>query len=113
GRPQPEGFVLDQAPPAGTRADKGSTVNLTVSSGKPKSAVPSVVGEQSTDAVAALTEAHLKADPHTINSDKPQGQVIAQDPPGGAQVVQGTKGRNNGPAGPKPIGRPPGAGQAS
>jgi len=109
---QPEGFVLDQAPTAGTRVDKGSTVNLTVSSGKPKSAVPSVVGEQSTDAVAALTEAHLKADPHTINSDKPQGQVIAQDPPGGTQVVQGTKVRINVSSGPKPIGVPPVIGQS-
>src|SRR5438445_172704 len=43
---QPEGFVLDQAPTAGTRVDKGSTVNLTVSSGKPKSKVPGVVGQQ-------------------------------------------------------------------
>jgi eukaryotic-like serine/threonine-protein kinase len=38
--------------------------------------------------------------------------VIAQDPPGGTQVVQGTKVRINVSSGPKPIGVPPVIGQS-
>ncbi len=108
----PAGFVFGQDPSAGTRVDSGSTVTLTVSTGKPKVDVPDVVGKSQTDAVAELTQAKLKVDPHQINSDQPTGQVIAQDPPAGASVIEGTKVRINISSGPKPVGVPPVVGQS-
>ena len=40
------------APYAGERIDKGNTVEIDVSTGKPKVTVPGVIGDQATDAVA-------------------------------------------------------------
>jgi serine/threonine-protein kinase len=107
----PQNIVISQQPTGGTRVDKGSTVTITVSTGKPQSTVPGVVGQQEADAVAALTNAHLKADVHQVPSDKPQGQVVAQDPQSGAQVPQNSKVRINVSSGPKPIAVPPVIGQ--
>ena len=56
---------------------------ILVSTGLPKAVVPALVGQQSTDAVAALTRLHLKPDVHGVNSDKPTSEVTAQDPPAG------------------------------
>jgi serine/threonine-protein kinase len=48
----------------------------------------------------------LTADPHSINSSKPQGTVIAQDPKAGTKVNENTKVRINVSKGPQPIGVP-------
>jgi len=69
------GRVYDQQPAPGERIDKGNTVVIFVSSGKPKVTVPGVIGQQATDAVAALTGRGLKAKVHRINSDKESGSV--------------------------------------
>src|SRR5207247_5972065 len=74
------GRVYDQQPDAGERIDKGNTVVIFVSSGKPKVTVPGVIGDQATDAVATLTEKGLRADIHRINSDKEAGTVTGQFP---------------------------------
>ena len=102
-----EGRVFDQKPAAGERIDKGNTVEIDVSSGKPKVIVPGVVGQQSTDAVAALTAKGLKAAVHRVNSNESSGTVTGQDPKAGKQVVKGEKVRINVSEGPKPIGVPP------
>ena len=60
-RKMPAGFVFKQSPVQATRKHKGDPVTIWVSSGVPKVEVPSLVGSQSTDAVAALNDAHLKA----------------------------------------------------
>jgi beta-lactam-binding protein with PASTA domain len=101
------GRVYDQQPAPGERIDKGNTVVILVSNGKPKVTVPSVIGSQSTDAVAALTERGLKADVHRINSDKDAGTVTGQFPKAGTRAVKGDKVRINVSQGPKPIAVPP------
>jgi eukaryotic-like serine/threonine-protein kinase len=98
-----KGLVYRQDPIAGTRIAKGSKVTIWVSGGLPKSTVPSLVGEQSTDAVAALTRLHLKPDLHGVNSSKPTGEVTAQDPPQGTKIPVGQKVRINVSKGPQPI----------
>ena len=103
---QPTGFVYKQDPPTGDRVGKGNFVDIWVSTGKPKTTVPDVRGDTQADAVAALVSAHLKADVHQINSNKPANTVIAQDPPPNTTVAQQTKVRINVSSGPKPVGVP-------
>ncbi len=101
------GRVYDQQPDPGERIDKGNTVVIFVSSGKPKVTVPGVIGQQATDAVATLTERGLKADTHRINSDKESGTVTGQFPKAGTRLIKGEKVRINVSQGPKPIAVPP------
>jgi eukaryotic-like serine/threonine-protein kinase len=103
----PETFVISQDPSAGTRTDKGNPVRIVVSTGLPKVNVPDVVGDQATDAVAALTERGLKASVHHVNSEKETGTVTAQDPAAGQSAVKGTSVRINVSDGPKPVAIPP------
>src|SRR5262245_25886431 len=103
----PETIVISQDPSAGTRTDKANPVKIEVSTGLPKVTVPNVVGSQSTDAVAAITERGLKADAHDVNSEKETGTVTAQDPPAGQRALKGDKVRINVSKGPKPIAIPP------
>jgi beta-lactam-binding protein with PASTA domain/predicted Ser/Thr protein kinase len=101
------GRVYNQQPAPGERIDKGNTVLILVSSGKPKVTVPGVIGQQATDAVAALTERGLKADIHRINSDQASGTVTGQFPKAGTRLIKGEKVRINVSQGPKPIPVPP------
>jgi serine/threonine-protein kinase len=103
---QPAGFVFDQNPNQGDRVGRGSFVELWVSTGKAQVTVPNLVGQASEAAVAKLTTLKLDADVHRINSGKPEGTVIAQDPTGGTKVDEKTKVRINVSNGPKPIGVP-------
>jgi eukaryotic-like serine/threonine-protein kinase len=103
----PETIVISQDPSAGTRTDKANPVKIEVSTGLPKVTVPNVVGSQSTDAVASITERGLKADVHEVNSEKESGTVTAQDPPAGQRALKGDKVRINVSKGPKPIAVPP------
>jgi eukaryotic-like serine/threonine-protein kinase len=101
------GRVYDQSPQAGERIDKGNTVTILVSSGKPKVTVPTVIGEQATDAVAALTQRGLRAKTYRINSDKESGTVTGQFPKAGTRIVKGDQVRINVSEGPKPVAIPP------
>src|SRR5207249_1846171 len=101
-----EGFVFAQTPTEGTRVDKDTTVVIDVSSGKPQTTIPSVVGENVTDAVKQLTEAGLDAQVANVHSDKAEGTVVAQNPVAGVTVVEGTQVRINVSSGPKPISVP-------
>ncbi|HEY7605036.1 MAG TPA: Stk1 family PASTA domain-containing Ser/Thr kinase [Gaiellaceae bacterium] len=103
----PETYVISQDPGGGTRTDKGNPVTIVVSNGLPKVDVPGVVGDQATDAVAAITERGLKADVHHIPSDKETGTITGQDPAAGTRVVKGSKVRINVSDGPKQVAIPP------
>jgi eukaryotic-like serine/threonine-protein kinase len=105
-RTTPNGVVFKQAPPAGNHAAKGDPVTIWVSTGVPKVAVPSLVGQQSTDAVTALNTAHLKPDVHEVPSSRPAGEVTAQDPPAGTKEPQGSSVRINVSKGPTPVSVP-------
>ncbi len=102
-----KGVVIDQSPAPGTKVQKDTTVDLNVSSGLPKVKVPSVVGKTRDDAVSTLVNAGLKADPVAlVHSNKPEGTVTAQDPAGGATVVQGSRVRINVSSGPADVSVP-------
>ncbi len=101
------GHVYDQQPDPGERTDKGNTVTILVSTGKPKVSVPDVVGQQETDAVAALTEKGLKTNVVRIPSDKEANTVTGQFPKAGTRLVKGERVRINVSNGPKPVGIPP------
>ena len=83
--------VFDQNPNAGTRIQKGDRVTILVSTGTPKTSVPDVVGMNYGDAVQALNDVNLDASKHEVFSQKPAGQVVAQNPPAGEEVVEGTE----------------------
>jgi eukaryotic-like serine/threonine-protein kinase len=85
-----KGIVIDQRPDAGTRIQKGDQVTIIVSTGVPKATVPDVVGMDYADAVDALNEVNLDARKREVFSKKPAGQVVAQNPPSGEVVDEGT-----------------------
>ena len=69
----PPGQVAKEEPSSGTKIGKGSTVTLTVSTGKPKVAVPNVVGQDSTSAVSALAAEGLQWKIRQVYSNEQSG----------------------------------------
>jgi serine/threonine-protein kinase len=98
--PKPKGIVVAQDPADGTRVPKGSTVTLSVSNGQGEVKVPAVQGTSQADAVAAILAASLVPVAIQVPSQKPQGTVIAQDPPANQQVPARSKVRINVSGGP-------------
>jgi eukaryotic-like serine/threonine-protein kinase len=86
----PAGTVIRQSIDGGEKTDKGNTVTLTVSTGKPKTSVPDVVDKSQSDAVAALVSAHLKPVVAHVYSSQPTDTVTAQDPPANSRVFWNT-----------------------
>jgi eukaryotic-like serine/threonine-protein kinase len=107
----PEGQVYDQSPEAGVRLDKGSAVDINVSTGPAKVKVPDVMGKSSDDAVAALTSAKLKFKVLTVFSKEDADTVVAQSPVGGKVVDQGSTVHINVSKGLQPINIPNVVGQ--
>jgi beta-lactam-binding protein with PASTA domain/predicted Ser/Thr protein kinase len=99
----PKGQVSEQNPGGGARVGKGSTITLTVSTGKPKVAVPDVRNRSVTDAVTAL--AQLGLNPHVVRLYSPAqpDTVTGQFPSPGDKVVKGTSVRINVSRGAKPV----------
>ncbi|MFI6352570.1 Stk1 family PASTA domain-containing Ser/Thr kinase [Streptomyces sp. NPDC050743] len=87
---QPKGNVCTQDPQAKTEVDKGSTVNLTVSTGAPKVTVPDVRGIQFDQAQSQLTDKGFKVEKKTQVSSQTPNVVIDQDPQGGTSKQKGT-----------------------
>jgi len=89
---KPVGTVISQDPGGGSKADKSSTVFLTVSSGPGTASIPSVEGEAVGAATRAIKHAHLKVS-HTVSQSStrfPDGQVTGTDPGAGKSVPVGT-----------------------
>ncbi|MFJ1731325.1 Stk1 family PASTA domain-containing Ser/Thr kinase [Streptomyces sp. NPDC088254] len=89
---QPKGSVCEQNPVAGANVNKGDTVNLVVSTGAPKVAVPSVLGKTLDEAKAELEDDKYQFDVKTkeeISTEEP-GKVLRQDPDLGTEVEKGT-----------------------
>jgi eukaryotic-like serine/threonine-protein kinase len=97
------GKVFDQDPDAGEKIDRGNTVIIWVSTGKPKVSVPDVVGRTLDDARTLLQGKGLRVNSVDVYSQEPVGTVIAQDPGGGETVVRGTQVRINVSQGPRPV----------
>jgi serine/threonine-protein kinase len=101
-----KGYVIDQSPNPGLHVAKNSTVDLAVSSGKPKVAVPDVLGKNRDDAVSTLTSAGLQPKVNEIHSSKPPDTVTGQFPHPGTKVTRGSPVQINVSTGPKPVNVP-------
>jgi eukaryotic-like serine/threonine-protein kinase len=85
------GTVIDQSPLGGTRANSGTTVELTISSGPGSTTVPAVVQLSRTQAIAQLHLAGLKvsrvlSEPSTT---VPKGEATRTDPDAGIDLQTG------------------------
>jgi eukaryotic-like serine/threonine-protein kinase len=86
-----KGKVVSVSPGEGQKVDKGSSVTLVVSSGKPQAEVPDVVGKSFEEAQSTLQAAGFKATRKDKESDtKDPGTVLAQDPKSGIQIDSGS-----------------------
>ncbi len=83
--------VIKQDPNRDTFVDPGATVTITVSTGKPMTSVPPVVGQDREAARTALENAGLKPVFREKEDDAARGQVVETDPPAGEQVPEGTQ----------------------
>jgi serine/threonine-protein kinase len=86
------GIVFDQDPKAAAAADKGSSVTIHVSTGPVIKEVPSVVGQDVSDAQAALTDAGFKVKiVSKQDATAPANRVLSQSPGGGTKQPSGTE----------------------
>lgn len=85
------GKIISQDPPAGTKADEGSTVNVVVSSGKQAIKVPDLTNMTADEARQELEKLGLKASPGKAeeSSTIELNRVIRQDPAAGTEVREG------------------------
>jgi len=97
------GIVFEQDPQPGDRIEKGNFVTVKVSTGKPKTTVPNVVGKSRDEAVAELVNAELEANVVPVNSLEPVNQVLAQAPKAGTELIEGSTVRINVSKGPRPV----------
>ena len=72
-----EGVILSQQPAGGTQIAKGSRIAITVSSGPEMVQVPSLVGLNVEQATATLSSLQLRSTVTSVDSTKPEGQVLA------------------------------------
>ncbi|OFS41365.1 Stk1 family PASTA domain-containing Ser/Thr kinase [Corynebacterium sp. HMSC069E04] len=89
----PRGKVIRVNPAEGSELQKNSSVTLTVSSGKEVTEVPDITGMKLDEATTALEEAglELNTDVEQVNDEAPAGEIISQNPAGGAQLSKGSK----------------------
>jgi beta-lactam-binding protein with PASTA domain/predicted Ser/Thr protein kinase len=85
-----KGQVCTQNPAAGREVADGTTVRFTVYTGPDNVLVQQVVGLSYSEAQKALALEGLAASRADIDSAKPPGQVVRQDPPANASVPPGT-----------------------
>ncbi|MFJ6646614.1 Stk1 family PASTA domain-containing Ser/Thr kinase [Streptomyces sp. NPDC091290] len=90
---QPKGKICSQSPDSKTKVDKGSTVDIVVSTGAPKVTVPSVIGISLEDARKKLEgddfQFTIKTETREVSSEEP-GTVLDQDPARGEEVEKGS-----------------------
>jgi serine/threonine-protein kinase len=99
-------FVFSQTPRAGERTQKGNFVTIYVSTGPPKTDVPSVVGELLDQALGDLRDANLRWKVVRVDSDEPEGQVVSQSPTAGASIAEGSRVTLRVSKGPQPVAVP-------
>jgi len=85
--------VLSQDPAPGTKVDKGSAVSIVVAKEPSEVTVPSVKGDEESEAVAALSSAGLEVDVQDAPVDQPSqdGKVLSQTPAGGSKLARGKR----------------------
>jgi eukaryotic-like serine/threonine-protein kinase len=89
----PAGQVIRQQPSAGAEVDPGSSVSIVVSKGVEKTAIPNVIGQLRSEAVAALRAAGLVPAVQEQETEVPSqiGRVTDQFPPPGSKVDSGAE----------------------
>ncbi|MFD7707976.1 Stk1 family PASTA domain-containing Ser/Thr kinase [Streptomyces sp. NPDC059785] len=89
---QTKGKVCSQDPEAKTEVEKGDTVNLVISTGAPKVAVPNVINESLDDAKEKLEgdKYQFQVETKTQESSEDAGTVLDQDPGLGEEVEKGS-----------------------
>ncbi len=87
---KPSDTVTAQDPRSGTVVVEGASVRINVSSGPKPVAVPSVVGQTYDVAAAQLQSAGFTVGRADVESDRPAGEVVDQDPPGNSTASQGS-----------------------
>ncbi|MCI3931845.1 Stk1 family PASTA domain-containing Ser/Thr kinase [Streptomyces sp. AN091965] len=88
----PKGEICSQDPTEGTKVEKGDTINVVVSTGAPKVAVPSVLGLDEDEATEKLEgdDYQLKVETKQRISTETEGKVLEQDPVTGTEVQKGS-----------------------
>jgi eukaryotic-like serine/threonine-protein kinase len=99
----PKGEVISQSPVAGTKVQKNTTVDISISSGPPTVTVPSVIGQNRDAAISALVNAGLNPKSFPVASSKPVDTVTGQDPAAGKVVEKGSSIRINYSSGPAQV----------
>jgi eukaryotic-like serine/threonine-protein kinase len=83
--------VIRTFPSNGEVVDKGTTVQMVVSTGAERATVPGVVGQTLEDARATLEDAGFKVRAQERESDAQPGTVVDQDPKGAQTARQGSR----------------------
>ena len=84
------GLAIGTAPPGGETVQRRSNVRLMISSGPAQTEVPDLVGQTLDSATGQLDDAGLAYRVVREESDRPEDEVIAQDPAGRALVDPGS-----------------------
>ncbi|WP_405628593.1 Stk1 family PASTA domain-containing Ser/Thr kinase [Streptomyces sp. NBC_00016] len=87
---QPKGKICDQDPKATTKVDKDSTVNLVVSTGAPKVAVPNVIDKDVEAATKQLEDKGFEVETKQTESSQEPGTVLSQDPDPATELEKGS-----------------------
>ena len=85
------GQIISQNPSAGTEAEEGSSVDITVISGPRQTRIPNVVGSYVDEAIAAIWNAGFGYTVEYVQSGQPAGTVISTNPAGGTQLDPNTR----------------------
>ncbi|MGW1539510.1 Stk1 family PASTA domain-containing Ser/Thr kinase [Streptomyces sp. NPDC002309] len=93
--PQPceeekKGTICSQDPQPKTEVDKNTVVNLVVSTGAPKVALPNVIDKNVDDATRQLEKKGFKVETEATESSSPEGTVLSQDPDPGTELEKGS-----------------------
>jgi serine/threonine-protein kinase len=86
-----KGLAIRTVPPAGDVVDRGERIQLLVSSGPEQIEVPDVTGLSRDSAEQLITDAGLEPAVEESESDKPENEVISQNPAGGTKVDRGSR----------------------
>lgn len=104
----PADQVISQQPPGGGKAPQGSTVTLTVSSGREQVPVPNVVGKEQSAAANILGQAGFDTSTQSTSSDTvATGSVIRTEPATGTPLAKGSTVTMIVSTGPPPTTAPP------
>ena len=89
-----EDHVVGTDPTANSTVKSGSTITVTVSSGRENTSVPDLSGKTTAEAAAILKKKGLDLDPVVREGSSPKverGKIMEQNPSAGTQVSKGSK----------------------